>query len=429
MVDHRNGPMVVDLAIGVLSAPDAHARRDSIRRTWVQDATVSDSRVAVRFVLGRWPEACVRSAEAEAAAHKDVMFVATHDCSLWYAAEKVHLWFKTALTTFPSAQWLAKSEDDTVLWPSAVLTDLLALSADTDYYGSMSWQGSCRRPRKPWEPEVDCAGCYGGALINGPSLCRPSLCRAASRTAVRCCQIGCPRSTRMVPFAIGALDARRRSFARSIASCAYADSFFTRLSAGSHRLSMLCMTTDGAQGHAIGECVSRVHVADALERHLDGVRSCSSAPGSRCADGAVGFLHPLKRKDARSWNGSWLSLTQRHAYSPRPLVEAVISGLGPGSPASSKPPRLRLTRELHGRRFVGNQSVSDVWASRGEYLLSVVSQHARRFSQRGRATGQRAAGTPLSAGQPAVARSRPRRRLRQQVWALNCSRIWAAARR
>ena len=223
------------------------------RNTWFTDSAVRCGRVVARFVIGAADRACVSSAMDSTSA--DIVLVDTPDCSMWHSAQKVHAWMKLALTMFPSTPWLAKTEDDALLWPTSILVDLAALSEGTLYYGPMHWQGSCR---SRGTPTLDCSGCYGGALIHGAMICRPSLCRASKApSAERCCQVGCPKATRMTPFAMGALDVRHRRLASAVASCPYADAFFATLASHSRALDAMCMTTDGAQGHVLGEVGSQ----------------------------------------------------------------------------------------------------------------------------------------------------------------------------
>ena len=142
------------LALGVITAPDAHKRRSGARATWLRDPAVLTGRVAVRFVLGGGgarsasddgDAACRESVRAEAAAHPaDTLLVDARDCHIWHSPAKVHAWFKAALRLFPSTAWLGKTEDDALPWPSAVVADLETLSPRVQYYGLMAWQGSCR---------------------------------------------------------------------------------------------------------------------------------------------------------------------------------------------------------------------------------------------------------------------------------------------
>ena len=101
-----------------------------------------------------------------------------------------------------------------MLWLSALHADLKALeqrSPRAQYYGVLSRQGSCPAGEsyygsKRTDADITCAGCYGGAVSDGGALCRATRCdNGPPPNHRRCWQVGCPRSLRMVPFAIGAL--------------------------------------------------------------------------------------------------------------------------------------------------------------------------------------------------------------------------------
>ena len=350
------------LALGVITAPDAHKRRSGARATWLRDPAVLTGRVAVRFVLGGGgarsasddgDAACRESVRAEAAAHPaDTLLVDARDCHIWHSPAKVHAWFKAALRLFPSTAWLGKTEDDALPWPSAVVADLETLSPRVQYYGLMAWQGSCRGgwaahgdgdgdggattaaaaeeaaaaaqeaadllATNRHSAPLECMGCFGGLFSGGPSVCRATTCRNAP-SGRRCCQLGCPNAVRMAPFAVGPLEVRTRALAASVAACAYADAYFARLTATGAARGALCSTTDGSQGHAIAECLPKrgrgggaaasLVVADAGHgRLLDGGGSCRMGVG-RCALQQAVMLHPLKRSDLIAWNSSWRTLT------------------------------------------------------------------------------------------------------------------------
>lgn len=394
------------LVLGVLNAPNRAGalRRTLARATWLTDEAVLHGHTRVRFVLGdlRGCEQQRKSIEADAAMHGDVIFVDAPDCRMIYSPEKTHAWFKFALHAFRSALWLGKTEDDAMVWPTALLADLAGISEEVELYGHLHWQGSCR-PRHVSE-KADCAGCYGGALAQGASTCRPAWCQGQGDT--RCCQLGCPETTRMAPFALGALDVRRRSLAAALAACSYAHDYFRLVSANSAVLAALCATTDGSQGHVLGECVPSVHVADAASRHLDGTRSCTDAHDSPCARGHIAVLHPLKKASLASWSASWRHLARQAPFVLTPLVEARVDGMGPQVIAASRPPSLFYVREVHGRiQQRHNRSVWDLWRRRWRQLTSQL--RSRRPSAKGR--------LGAAAG----------RRLRQ-VWATNCSLQWTS---
>lgn len=433
------------LALGVLSAPRASIRRAAARNTWLRDAAVLSGRVAVRFVLGslgssngaKISDACAEAAAAAAASHGDVLLVATLDCQLWHSPAKVHAWFHAALEAYPHTPWLGKTEDDALPWPTAILVDVGALSPAVDYYGIMSWQGSCRMHGGH---DVDCAGCYGGPLSIGVSICRPATCRAVHASLVapsgrkQCCQVGCPRAVRMTPFALGALDLRRRTLASTVDQCEYAAAYFSAVSAHGERRHAMCTTTDGAQGHVIGECVKSLTLADAGSRRLlDG--SLCRPGGGRCASGSVAVLHPLKRVDSASWGPSWRALSQQREYTPSPLYEAALPNLA-ARPNAGAVPRLQLLSERFGPFGLeahGNGSLAHAWAMREQYAHSVTSRSRRVPAGRALAGSAGARVSVVDRPGALAAAMRPReammplrgRRLKSEpAWAINCSRLW-----
>ena len=401
------------LALGVLSSPTAVARRAGARASWMLDPSVRSGRVAVRFVLGgraTGKSSCAAAIEA-ARQQPDVLILDDAlDCAIWHSPAKVHAWFRAAVRLFgKTTPWIGKAEDDTLPWPSALLTDLAALDGGVQQYGVMAWQGSCvhNAAGSDTSSAYECAGCYAGSLWQGASVCNPSTCRGSPSTS-RCCQAGCPSAVRMVPFAIGALDVRRHGLARTVAECDYAAHYFDRLTQHGAERRELCSTTDGSQGHAIGECVKELRFADAGQSRLYAAASCESGSG-RCANGHVMMLHPIKRGDVDEWKVRWAALTQRGSYAPLPIVEARLGGLGANDRAASQTPALKY----NGQTFPGGQSfprssnvsIADRWKGRLGYVRQMVVTRRR--------AAKRAAST--SGG----------RRLKSDVlWSLNCSGHW-----
>jgi len=459
------------LALGVLSAPRSVQRRGHARATWMSDAAIVSGRVIVRFVIGGLSASCLSDdVHAEGQRHRDLTFVRTHDCRMWHTPEKTHIWFKEALKAFPEVPWVGKTEDDAMIWPTVILADLAAVSPSTEWYGQMHWQGSCLFGFA--SSMSDCAGCYGGAMWQGPAMCRPAWCQGEADK--KCCQLGCAHTGRMAPFALGALDVRRRPFAAAIASCAYADRYFSQVSAHSASLNAMCVTTDGSQGHAVGECVGSVRVADATSRHQDGTRGCDQRAASRCARGQVAVLHPLKKNARASWNASWAHLAGQHAFVPQPLIEARVDALGgqhaaafdsgdethltsrttlpparyPSHhelqsrpdlpPARSLPPRLVYVGELQGRyEMPSGHSVERAWARRAASLNAQLKLSGRSqghdFPTQYRGRNEATVTWRSSARQQAGGLRRGfelrRRRLRQYaLWSTNCTLQWSQGR-
>ena len=495
------------LALGVLSAPAAHARRHAARGSWLQDPAVIDGRVAVRFVLGYMlstdghggPQtaehaACRALCVAARDSSSDTVLVDAPDCKMWHSPAKVHAWFKHALQAFPATPWIGKTEEDAMLWPTALVVDLASLPSGVLYYGIMGWQGSCRSGAASAAAvaanaaaaqraldagvahgsgasaaPVECSGCYGHPVSDGIGLCRSATCRAAgpgSPINRRCCQVGCPKSVRMAPFAVGALDVRSRALASDVARCAYADYYFALISRVSSARGIMCTTTDGAQGHAIGECHAPMSspqgmlMADAGRSRLtDGV-ACRRRPaaaratgggglgygtGRTCGDGLAQIVHPLKLSNALAWNETWLALTRHSAPGiasasaggALPLVSFAVSSRG-----DARPPMLRLEAEINGLAGANGKSIGVAWGTREEQTRKVVRWHTAwvynktgQSRTRGDGSGAGEGGAlarqaALMARQSGGARLRvQRRRLREApLWSLNCSRFWASAR-
>lgn len=412
------------LAIGIISAPSAVARRVAARSTWLHDAAIVTNVVAARFVLGT-PDTCSSDAAPSDLAAADIVRVPTPDCAKWHAALKVHAWFRLALGLFPSVPWLGKTEDDALLWPSALVADLgaLALSA-AQYYGVLAWQGGCNSQANA-DVATTCAGCFGGSLSDGASLCRAALCRdGPPPERQRCCQVGCPRTLRMAPFALGALDVRSRHLASAVAACEYAEGYFRRVSELGAREGVLCVTADGAQGHALGECVPELALADAGSGRLTDAERCQRA--GRCAGGGVAIVHPLKYADVPRWNLTWNRVVAAGSYRPSaPIVHSRLDALGGAVRAASKPPALRLV-EPSASLEAGKLAAR--WAERADYLDTTVNQHRKHVAAvRARATATAdARGSGGGRSREAAPRAARGRQLRSTppLFMLNCSFVW-----
>ena len=108
------------IALGIMVVPNNLVLRVAARASWLPEAS---KYATTRWVAGDVP--CARNMlRKEAELHGDVVFVPTKDCQKWHSPHKVHAWYQYALRTFPQAAWIAKMEDDGLLWTSA-LVDLL----------------------------------------------------------------------------------------------------------------------------------------------------------------------------------------------------------------------------------------------------------------------------------------------------------------
>lgn len=275
-------------------------------------------RVIGRFVIGHHHGPCNSTRLVrEIDRHGDFALVDSPDCKKWHSAEKVHKWFQYALVKWPRTPWLAKMEDDGMLWPAALAADLSALRNST-YYGVMRWAGMCSTARDKQ--------CYAGSFLREVPSCEvkdQTRCNATKH----CCEPLCPGRVVLSPFACGPLDVRHRSLAQQVASCAVADAFFREASATGDARETMAATTDASQAVALSQCVRVLQVADATEARLASGK-CDRC--SRCARGQVVVHHArfLKKSDKTNvsrtvqiWKDSWHSMTQWQPYTPAPLPE------------------------------------------------------------------------------------------------------------
>lgn len=375
------------MALGIMVVPSNGAMRRAARATWLADAA---EHAAVRFVAGDVP--CARSAlEAEAERFGDVAFVESDDCKKWHSPAKVHAWYIHALARWPKAVWIAKMEDDGLLWTSALARELATVRERGPnhawYVGMMQWQGGCtlneeRRPAgAPSGPAggtavaaagaeyQGCAGCWGGWYRGGapaPAACAPMWRKSWVGSVVQGTP-SCPQF-RLAPFACGPFEARSRPLAQAVARCAYAGRYFAAMSRRGDLKKDWCVSADGAQGHALGHCVRSVRIAD-LGPH----RQKYATPKQLNESHEVLIVHPIKTRGrertaegtqayVEGWKDVWRTL-RRAPYAPaasfsgpglmlsrlwalnetRPRTErtaARVAGAGPGgSREHAKEPR------------------------------------------------------------------------------------------
>lgn len=272
---HRAATPVPVLALGIMITPSLRQSRDAIRRTWFRHAAVVSGEALVRFVAGNVPCA-MRALQDEANDHGDMVFVDSSDCQPWYAAAKVHAWYQYALLHFRGARWYGKMEDDGMLHAGALLAKLAALDvltklSRTIYYGNgAQWVAHCvtnwtssssSSSARSWAATTCAQGCWLGKVsssIRGPDGSgRPPLCeRAHDGQPVVVGSASCPQLP-YAPFFPGPLEVRSPPLTRLVARCAYAAGYFSSLVARGELVADECASTDGAQGHAIGECIAR----------------------------------------------------------------------------------------------------------------------------------------------------------------------------
>lgn len=335
------------LALGILAVPVDRATRRIIRETWLQDRAFASGRAVARFVIGSAP--CAHEhVDSEQRKFGDVVFVNASDCEPWHAGHKVHEWYKYALRHLP-ARWYGKVEDDSLVNVGPLLRDLAALrdARLVHVYGiNVQWIAHCRQHKRgDWtraSAANSCAlGCWLGRLAQNA---RPPNCdRGFDGSPIVPGSAACP-SLPTAPFAPGPLEVRSAAIAAIVAKCRYADEYFSSLVARGALIKDECASTDGSQGHAIGECAAerfeRLLVADASphrQAYASGAtfntlrRAANlSAAGRRLRSLTVAseltVVHPIKRdRLPETWRSLW------HLLEPL----AVRPSTGPGNKASA----------------------------------------------------------------------------------------------
>jgi hypothetical protein len=304
------------IVMGVMVIPSNSNNRAAIRATWLSEASAS---MLVRFVAG--DVACARKhMQREADEFGDVAFVASRDCTKHVSPEKVHAWFTYAVHRWRTP-WIGKMEDDGVLWPSALMTDLNSLPQaphQRTYVGIMQWQGSCKLNEVT---SADgnyqrCAACWGGWFEGGrgpsSSNCPPMVRRGVLSFPGAEGSFDCP-SLHFNPFACGPLEVRSRALALDVASCAYADRYFSAMSVRKGANNLMCVSADGGQGHAIGHCIPSLEVAD-----LGSARQRFGTIRQLNGSNAVMIVHPIKKGILEEWERSW-HFMRRAPYRPAPI--------------------------------------------------------------------------------------------------------------
>ena len=319
-------------AIGIMVVPSNAAYRTAARQTWLFDAR---KHATYKFVAGDVPCAHLKLA-AEQQEHDDIVFVKSDDCQKWHSPAKIHAWYIYALAAYPTAMWIAKMEDDGMIWTRPLVHALASVrQRGSVYFGMMQWQGGCELSEKrtggPDSAEVQpCAGCWGGWFQGGapaPRHCTP-MWRANWAGAVREQTDECPRFF-LSPFACGPFEARSRHLAQTIARCDYAKRYFDAMSRRGNGKADWCVSADGGQGHAVGACSRSLHVAD-LGYHRQKYATEKQLNESH----SVLIVHPIKSKGAENderrlgrlvgeWKHNWNYL-RRAPPVPKPVGVAKV---------------------------------------------------------------------------------------------------------
>ncbi len=288
------------IALGIMVVPNNAVLRTAARASWLPEAR---KYATTRWVAGDVP--CARAAlREEAQLYGDVAFVAADDCQKWHSPHKVHAWYQYALRSFPQAMWIAKMEDDGLLWTSALADALWALRDSghasivrptaSVYVGMVQWQGGCllSEEGRGTPSEQKCNGCWGGWYRGGapaPRACM-DMWKDGWVGSVRQGTSECP-AFQLAPFACGPFEARSRHLAQTVARCEYADRYFRAMSRRGDAKQNWCVSTDGGQGHALGACVRAMHVAD-----LGAHRQKYATKQQLNESNAVLIVHPIKSR-------------------------------------------------------------------------------------------------------------------------------------
>jgi hypothetical protein len=288
------------IALGIMVVPNNLVLRVAARASWLPEAR---KYATTRWVAGDVP--CARNMlREEAELHGDVVFVPTKDCQKWHSPHKVHAWYQYALRTFLQAAWIAKMEDDGLLWTSALADLLWAVrhsghasidrSSASVYVGMLQWQGGCTLSEVGvgTPSEQKCNGCWGGWYRGGAAAPRDchGMWREGWAGSVRQGTDACP-AFQLAPFACGPFEARSRHLAQTVARCEYADRYFRAMSRRGDARQNWCVSTDGGQGHVLGACIRSMHAAD-LGAHIQKYATKKQLNESR----SVLIVHPIKSR-------------------------------------------------------------------------------------------------------------------------------------
>lgn len=193
------------LAIGVISAPEYAARRDSLRASWLRWPVVGRGQpVRVLFVVrsAGAPDALECQLDVEQRRHDDIerVAVAWNESRLRGPVLCLAAWLELATRRFSAAAFVAKMDDDAYLH----VPDLVALlrtiestpsHAPLTYVGPMSWFH--------WHPNIFERSGFGWYFSEAYKT--GAFCRNATAAEERCGHAGCGGCVGPFPFAAGFL--------------------------------------------------------------------------------------------------------------------------------------------------------------------------------------------------------------------------------
>lgn len=204
-VDISAGTANPYLAIGVISAPQYAARRDSLRASWLRWPMVGRERpVRVLFVVrsAGAPGALACQLDVEQRHYDDIarVDVAWNESRLRGPVLSLAAWLELATRQFSASAFVAKMDDDAYLHVPDLVALLRAIESTPShtsftYLGPMSWFH--------WHPNIFERSGFGWYF--GESYKTGAFCRNATAAEERCGNAGCGGCVGPFPFASGFL--------------------------------------------------------------------------------------------------------------------------------------------------------------------------------------------------------------------------------
>jgi len=138
------------LFVGIMSGPKYRSRRDSVRKTWLQDGWIKKGLVKAKFVIGfTGSEAEDQGIKEEASKEGDILLVDIKET-----------YYNTTLKSFSildhgsrveNAQYIMKTDDDSIVFFQRLLHFLLQCGTPLSYMGVItSIMPPVRNPKNPW---------------------------------------------------------------------------------------------------------------------------------------------------------------------------------------------------------------------------------------------------------------------------------------
>ena len=206
------------LAIGVISAPQYAARRDSLRASWLRWELVGRGQpVRVLFVVrsSGAPDALDCQLNVEQRRFDDIarVAVAWNESRLRGPVLSLAAWLELATRQFSAASFVAKMDDDAYLHVPDLVTLLRTIEstpshAPFTYLGPMSWFH--------WHPNIFERSGFGWYF--GEAYKTGAFCRNATAAEERCGHAGCGGCVGPFPFAAGFLLVLSTSLAEELAA-------------------------------------------------------------------------------------------------------------------------------------------------------------------------------------------------------------------